>query len=852
MTDVQLAQNGDPQAFARLISRYQNAATTVALGYLRNLAWSEDIAQDAFVQAWRALPTLRQLESFGPWLLQLVRRNALQALRLGKRARRREMTWERSRDKGDAEERALSEALVLRALEQVPDDAREVLILYYREGQSTRQVAALLSLSESAVRKRLERARVALREEFSGLAEAAQKTAVGAAFVAGVIVLLPSVSRAATLSALVSANAIKIGGGVVALFAAILFLRSAPQAPAVNEGSSEKLAASTAAIALSPTILPSAALGTVSAEADAQSRNTLAKDTRPRLRVEGQLLGGSGEGVVLFSASDAIVRARSDASGAFAADVPPDIFRVTAVRGPLAGALMAPLSVGAALSGVQISMAQGASFDGTARDENGRAVAGATAMLGPSRRGGEVAQAPTNAAGEFHFVNLPPATYDLYVNAPGFARYTQRGAALLAGDEFLVEVKLQTLSPISGHVQDASGAPLANMPVQFGARSLSDGFFNAAYGGVGTDANGNFSAPLFAGRVDMTVGQAPIWSWSTEIEAQPVDGKTTLQIVVPQDGTLTGTLPPAFANAGVSARQHMQTEFANGVTVNKTQADADGHFSFTLPAGSYSVSARNAVTLALPEKKFVDIRAGETTEVSLVESPIASTHVLVTSDGAPVQGATVSTKSGVIAMTDDAGRANLEKPFPFTVFAAREGRSGRAEVTAAGDVAIELQAGGRITGTVVGAQSEFVVSVACAACEFSRRLFVGPEFVWDSAPPGPLTLFVTARDGRTGAVVLEVPTSGEVAVTVSLVPAATISGSVHFRGAPPSSMTFVELQDSSAVVREVAADGTFTVNDVSEGSHVARVFMMGGNSTEKTFTITPGEALDLGVIDLAE
>lgn len=126
MTDIQLAQNGDTEAFGRLITRYRNAATAVALRYLRSVAWSEDIAQDAFVKAWRALPGLRNPDSFGPWLLQLVRRQALSALRDGKRKAQRELAWDRAQgDPERVQEQEEAEALIVRALEQVPDDARE-------------------------------------------------------------------------------------------------------------------------------------------------------------------------------------------------------------------------------------------------------------------------------------------------------------------------------------------------------------------------------------------------------------------------------------------------------------------------------------------------------------------------------------------------------------------------------------------------------------------------------------------------------------------------------------------------------------------------------------------------------
>ncbi len=184
--DIQLAQGGDTAAFCRLVERYRNAATAVALGFVRDVAWSEDVAQEAFVQAWRGLAKLRNAESFGPWLLQLVRRQALQALRGEKRSRQRNQAWS-ALTQPEAEDLEEAEARVREALDLLPEDAREVLLLFYREEQSTRQVAVLLELSEGAVRKRLERARETLRERFDALGDAVKKTAPPIAFVLAVL-----------------------------------------------------------------------------------------------------------------------------------------------------------------------------------------------------------------------------------------------------------------------------------------------------------------------------------------------------------------------------------------------------------------------------------------------------------------------------------------------------------------------------------------------------------------------------------------------------------------------------------------------------------------------------------------
>jgi hypothetical protein len=103
-------------------------------------------------------------------------------------------------------ERAIAEeeGLVLaEAIEALPDDTREVLTLFYREGQSIRHVAEFLGLSEDAVKKRLERARATLKAEvIARFEDVARRTAPTAALTASVIAAItfavPSTAAAAT------------------------------------------------------------------------------------------------------------------------------------------------------------------------------------------------------------------------------------------------------------------------------------------------------------------------------------------------------------------------------------------------------------------------------------------------------------------------------------------------------------------------------------------------------------------------------------------------------------------------------------------------------------------------------
>jgi len=195
-TDVVAAADGDAQAYTRLVSTHRNLVCSIALAIVGDVGASEDIAQGVFVAGWRSLATLRNPASFQPWLRQLTRNQAHQHVRTEGRRRRRvsivdDDQLERAIDPAPhAEDRLVEleerEALVS-ALEQLPDSTREIVTLYYREGRSVDQVATLLGLRPAAVKKRLERARAALRAEMlDRFGDVVKRTAPTAAFVAAV------------------------------------------------------------------------------------------------------------------------------------------------------------------------------------------------------------------------------------------------------------------------------------------------------------------------------------------------------------------------------------------------------------------------------------------------------------------------------------------------------------------------------------------------------------------------------------------------------------------------------------------------------------------------------------------
>ena len=205
------ARAGDRAAYGRIVAACQNTITAIALAIVRDVPSSEDIAQDAFLSAWQHLRRLQNADSFLPWLRQITRNLARDHLRAKVRGPfpvdDMEAAIAAAADPAPSPlhamidaERQVAAADVISAL---PEDSRETLLLFYREGQSSKQVAALLGLSDAAVRKRLSRARQQVREDllarFAEFAEGSAPAAAFATVVTSALVIASPPAAAATL-----------------------------------------------------------------------------------------------------------------------------------------------------------------------------------------------------------------------------------------------------------------------------------------------------------------------------------------------------------------------------------------------------------------------------------------------------------------------------------------------------------------------------------------------------------------------------------------------------------------------------------------------------------------------------
>ena len=195
---------GDRRAFGRIVERYQRLLCSLAYSATGQLSQSEDLAQEAFVDAWRQLGNLREPEKLRPWLCGILRFKVSRLRRSDARepVRQADVLDDAAETVASPEEAAADltiqkeeQAIMWSALERVPESYREPLILYYREHRSVEHVAAALDLTEDTVKQRLARGRKILQEQVLAFVEGAlARTTPGHLFTIAVLAALPEIA----------------------------------------------------------------------------------------------------------------------------------------------------------------------------------------------------------------------------------------------------------------------------------------------------------------------------------------------------------------------------------------------------------------------------------------------------------------------------------------------------------------------------------------------------------------------------------------------------------------------------------------------------------------------------------
>jgi len=182
---VARARGKDEAAFEELVTRYEDKLYRLAMRFVRNEIDAQEILQEAFLSAWRHLPSFEGRAQFGSWMYRVTVNAALMLLR--SRSRHPEVavddvepvalneavadSGQMVRSIGDwshrPDEQLQSEELrrhIQSSVDALPEGLRTVFLLRDVEEMSTEDTAEMLGLSVPAVKTRLHRARLALRE----------------------------------------------------------------------------------------------------------------------------------------------------------------------------------------------------------------------------------------------------------------------------------------------------------------------------------------------------------------------------------------------------------------------------------------------------------------------------------------------------------------------------------------------------------------------------------------------------------------------------------------------------------------------------------------------------------------
>jgi RNA polymerase sigma-70 factor (ECF subfamily) len=174
---VQRARENDYESFEELVRRYEKKIYGHTIRMLGSPEDAEDVLQETFLNAFRALGSFRGDSSFSTWIYRIATNNALMKIRKAGRAytefeeelppqemmRDRPYSWFERNPREVFQEKELMEALN-RAVNDLPEKYRAIFLLRDVEGFSTQRAAEVLEISESAAKSRLHRARMYLRE----------------------------------------------------------------------------------------------------------------------------------------------------------------------------------------------------------------------------------------------------------------------------------------------------------------------------------------------------------------------------------------------------------------------------------------------------------------------------------------------------------------------------------------------------------------------------------------------------------------------------------------------------------------------------------------------------------------
>ena len=162
---VQRAKNNDYGAYEQLYRKHVGRVFALCVRLCKDRDMAEDLAQEAFILAWRKLGSFRGDSAFGSWLYRIATNTTLSYLR-------KQKPFQHSLDIDEIDEEVMpqdvGEQIGLEvAIGKLPDGARAVFVLYSLEGYTHDEIAGMLNIAQGSSKAQLHRARQLLRAHLS-------------------------------------------------------------------------------------------------------------------------------------------------------------------------------------------------------------------------------------------------------------------------------------------------------------------------------------------------------------------------------------------------------------------------------------------------------------------------------------------------------------------------------------------------------------------------------------------------------------------------------------------------------------------------------------------------------------
>lgn len=169
--------NGDTAVYSDLVKRHQRFVFTLALRFTKNREDAEEVAQDCFLKAYRALGTFKQTSKFSTWLYSITYTSAMTALRKKKIITQSldddentiQLPNGGTEEQSDSVDKKSAHVYLNRAINSLSADDAAIITLFYKGEQSLEEIGAALYMETNTVKVKLHRARLKLKEKLQYL-----------------------------------------------------------------------------------------------------------------------------------------------------------------------------------------------------------------------------------------------------------------------------------------------------------------------------------------------------------------------------------------------------------------------------------------------------------------------------------------------------------------------------------------------------------------------------------------------------------------------------------------------------------------------------------------------------------